>query len=317
MDKKGYEKKGKGLHDAFVKQTLGRIDLAQNFLQTYLPEEIRAEMDLSTLKACKGEYVDPKLRKHFFDLLFEVQRQGEPSFVYILVEHKSYPDKKVAFQLLGYMAKIWQQSMQQGEDKAPLILPILIYNGYQPWEVEPRLQSFLQGGEKLSEAFRRYVPNFAFLTYDYSPGNSTPIQGSPFLKTILTALRAAREKDREEFLKSVTEISIIFQESKGDKSEEKEIFTVVFYYLMHAQQEVTVEEIMEAAGERGEDVKSLADRLYEEGLEEGIEEGIEEGKMQSALRFIARGMPMEEVSQVLGIPEEKILEFQRKTREQR
>ena len=31
MDKKGHEKKGKGLHDAFVKQTLGRIDLAQDF----------------------------------------------------------------------------------------------------------------------------------------------------------------------------------------------------------------------------------------------------------------------------------------------
>jgi len=82
---------------------------------------------------------------------------------------------------------------------------------------------------------------------------------------------------------------------------------------MHAQQEVTVEEIMEAAGERGEDVKSLADRLYEEGLEEGIEEGV----LQSALRLIARGMPVEEASQVLGVPEEKILEFQRETREQR
>ena len=69
---------------------------------------------------------------------------------------------------------------------------------------------------------------------------------------------------------------------------------------MHAPQEVTVEEIMEAAGERGEDVKSLADRLYEEGLEEGIEEGV----LQSALRFIARGMSMEEVPQALGIPEE-------------
>ena len=61
-------------------------------------------------------------------------------------------------------------------------------------------------GKGLHDAFvqQKDVPNFAFLTYDSSPGNSTPIQGSPFLKTILTALRAAREKDREEFLKSVT-----------------------------------------------------------------------------------------------------------------
>ena len=176
-----------------------------------------------------------------------------------------------------------------------------------------------------------YLPDFAFLTYDYSPGNSTPIQGSPFLKSILTAMRAAREKDSEKFLKSVKEITIFLSEWKGNESKEKEIFRVVFFYLMHAQQEVTVEEIMEAAGKRGEDVKSIAEKLYEKGLEEGIEKGIEkgmekgieegmekgieEGILLSALRLMARGMPVEEASQVLGVPVEEILEFMRKSGE--
>ncbi|HRW94072.1 MAG TPA: hypothetical protein P5560_14050, partial [Thermotogota bacterium] len=64
-------------------------------------------------------------------------------------------------------------------------------------------------------------------------------------------------------------------------------------------------------GKRGEDVKSIAEKLYEKGLEEGIEEGI----LLSALRVMARGMPVEEASQVLGVPVEEILEFMRKSGE--
>jgi len=46
-----------------------------------------------------------------------------------------------------------------------------------------------------------------------------------------------------------------------------------------------------------------------------MEKGIEEGILLSALRLMARGMPVEEASQVLGVPVEEILEFMRKSGE--
>jgi len=86
---------------------------------------------------------------------------------------------------------------------------------------------------------------------------------------------------------------------------------MLFYYLLHAQDRISVEDLAQAALERGDRVKSIAEQLLEEGQEIGLEKGMEKGKQEglfeAAVRFLRAGMTAKEVSRVLGISEEKIL----------
>ena len=45
-------------HDKFFKAAFSDIETARGFLQHYLPEEVKKQIDLATLEATQGSYVD-------------------------------------------------------------------------------------------------------------------------------------------------------------------------------------------------------------------------------------------------------------------
>jgi predicted transposase YdaD len=124
-------------HDTFVRHTLGRVPAAVEFLRNYLPPDIVVQLDLTRVTLEETSYVDEQLREHFSDLLYRVGlRAGGEAFVFILLEHKSAPDTRVAIQLLRYLAQTWDRM----PEPLPLIIPVVIYHGEQPWNVGRRLR---------------------------------------------------------------------------------------------------------------------------------------------------------------------------------
>ena len=49
-------------HDAFFKEVLTNKEKSTQFLQQYLPKEIQARVEFSTLAICKESYIHPHLR---------------------------------------------------------------------------------------------------------------------------------------------------------------------------------------------------------------------------------------------------------------
>ena len=84
----------------------------------------------------QGSLVDPALRTHQTDLLLHVKPANAPTLaVFILFEHKSYPDRWVALQMLRYVVAIWQRqhSRQPGTNRLEEIVPVLVYHGSGKW----------------------------------------------------------------------------------------------------------------------------------------------------------------------------------------
>jgi predicted transposase/invertase (TIGR01784 family) len=94
-------------HDQFFKELMTQPGVACAFLRERLPESMTALFKDSEPRLESGSFVDPDLRGQHSDLLFSVDlKNGSPALVYILFEHKSYPDAMVAFQLLRYVIAI-------------------------------------------------------------------------------------------------------------------------------------------------------------------------------------------------------------------
>ena len=82
-------------HDRFFKEIFSRPEVARDFLQNYLPAAVVDQLDMASLELRKDSFVDPDLQQHFSDLLYQVNLEtGEGAFVYVLFEHKSYPDPR-------------------------------------------------------------------------------------------------------------------------------------------------------------------------------------------------------------------------------
>jgi predicted transposase/invertase (TIGR01784 family) len=130
-------------HDRYARQLLTHPERAKDFLNNFLPEVVKAQLDFSTLEIDPTEYVDSTLEEHRTDVLFALRYcNNDPLFVYVLVEHKSYIEARVAFQLLRYMVRIWEKCDKNAP--LPMVLPLVLYHGERSWEVSKQFKDLFQ-----------------------------------------------------------------------------------------------------------------------------------------------------------------------------
>lgn len=113
-------------HDLIFKQFLTHPDTAQDFMQLYLPVELQAVCDFRTLKLEPGSLTEGC--SNVSNVLYSLKTTtGDDS--YILIEHVSTPDKRIAFRLLRYVLNTMQCHLDAGYKKLPLVIPVVFYTG--------------------------------------------------------------------------------------------------------------------------------------------------------------------------------------------
>ena len=106
-------------HDKIVKHTLSNLEYATGFLKNILPVKLAKVLDWPRLALEPGSFLDDNLREYHSDLLYSVtfirsQANSKESKlgVYLLIEHKSEPDRHVHTQVLSYLSSIYKSKGQ-------------------------------------------------------------------------------------------------------------------------------------------------------------------------------------------------------------
>ena len=101
-------------------------NVAADFLNLYLPADVREVIQTDTLEICKDSFIQADLREYFSDLLYRVSIQGRSGYLYLLLEHKSWPPALMALQLLGYIKGIWELHLKQASLPLPVVIPVVL-----------------------------------------------------------------------------------------------------------------------------------------------------------------------------------------------
>ena len=123
-------------HDRFFKHAMSDLAIARAFFAQHLPTEIYQQLDWNSLKLQPGTFINKQLAKHETDVLFSVNFKTDqtPAYLYILVEHQSTVDHKIAWRLVQYTVKIIDQHLKRNKDQTlPLVIPLVFYAGNQPY----------------------------------------------------------------------------------------------------------------------------------------------------------------------------------------
>jgi hypothetical protein len=96
-------------HDSVFRRIFGVPANAASQLRAILPPDLAARLDLTRLAPVPGSFVDEALRWRHSDVLFTAPLDGRDAFVYVLVEHQSSDDPLMAFRVLRYIVRIWDQ----------------------------------------------------------------------------------------------------------------------------------------------------------------------------------------------------------------
>ncbi len=133
-DKKKMPKNHLSPHARYIRSILNNPPVAREFFEKHLPPEIIKAVDFTTLSPQKDSFINDKLRLQVADLLFSVNFNGEPGYLYLLLEHASTPDFSLPYRMLQYILSIIDQHLKKSKDKKlPLVVPLILYTGEKPY----------------------------------------------------------------------------------------------------------------------------------------------------------------------------------------
>ncbi|HWQ34439.1 MAG TPA: Rpn family recombination-promoting nuclease/putative transposase [Blastocatellia bacterium] len=278
-------------HDAYFKSLLGQRRLAAEFLRHYLPKEIVAELRLHTLEEVKDSFISDELHEYFSDLIWRVKRStGAEAYVYLLLEHKSVPEKWTALQLLGYAVKLWEQARESGAERLPLIIPVVLYHGRQPWKISLNFLHLVAGTEP--GAWRRYVPDFEYYLCDLSKYDDDQITGTAELQVGLLLMKYIFSRELDERLE---EIVSRLQGLSGTqlRSQLVPLATYVAATQRDLPPERVEQKLTSALTKMGGSImptllETWIQRGLQQGLQQGLLQGSQEGRQALVLRQLTR-----------------------------
>ena len=119
-------------HDKAFRKSLKNIEIARDFLETYVPQEILSKFNVNLITFSDTSYIDPKLKEHLSDIVYEVTMlDGANGYICFLIEHQTKPLMFMPLKLLHYQVAIMENHLllHPKATHLPIVFPIVFYNG--------------------------------------------------------------------------------------------------------------------------------------------------------------------------------------------
>ena len=293
----------KNPHDSFFKKLFDNEENVRDFLQAYLPKQLSANIDFSSVKIVDTEKENKKHKKYFLDLSVECKIGKTKSKIYIVFEHKSYHDKLTLMQILNYCLTIWESEIENKQEFLTPIVPFVFYHGKQKSKLKHNFHEYF----KPNRALDGYLMDFKFVIFD-----TTEIENNDIIKSINNLYLSASLILMKNIFKDVQELKPILKEIIT--LEDDRVIRLFEYIVVNndIQEEEFIEIVKEIKGDKK--MASLAqrwiDKGFENGVQQGMQTGIQQGIFETAIVMIKDfQIAIDDVVQKLNIKKEELLEY--------
>lgn len=160
-----------GQHDLSYRQFFSHRRMIQDLLREIVGERWVERIDLASGELVKTSFISPKHENRESDVIWKFERLdgAEPIFVYILMEFQSRPDPSMPVRLMTYVGLFYQNLLSSQPvskwRKLPPVIPVVVYNGAEPWNVATDLGSLVGDLDSSAEPYR---PQFRYRLVDES-----------------------------------------------------------------------------------------------------------------------------------------------------
>lgn len=299
-------------HDHFFKIWFGNCDVVRKFLIDHLPHTILKHFNMMTLKLAQV-VLPSRVSMRQADLVLSVlTNEQSPSRAYFLIEHKSYVDAHVPWQLCRYICAIidMHRNRYPKETLYPTIVPLICYHGINP--IHKPLNVFRLFADTSIELKRSICDGFRVLDFGKISDHQYLSNGWTNLgayvhkhirnPNLLTKLDEAGQLLKDAVVNGyVTEVEVMLDYilAKGPDIDAQALQALVIKHV---------------SDQLGEYVMSAADVLIGQGREEGIAQGIAQGMkkgvnkgQQKIIKRLAKsGLGVQFIAQHTGFSPEQI-----------
>ena len=295
-------------HDMLFKAIFSDPTEAAAFLQEHLPAKLSAQLDWSTLQLEEGSYVDEALRHSESDLLFSITHMGlqENISLYLLFDHQSSPDKWMAFRLLKYRCRIWDESFKTEHKPQTLkpILPVVFYQGERGWTYS------IEFADLFPEETRTwsFIPHLTYFLVDQSGIKPEEVKGEIRGRIVQLLMLAAFHEQVRDALLAVAQLWNRIPQTGGINYAH-----VFIQYVLATQDNDKLAEfdamLKARKSDIGDEIVTYAQQLLLEGKNKGKIEGKIEGQLELIEGFLRAGVGWATIVEATGVDQAKFAEL--------
>ena len=286
--------KANNAHCKYFTETFKNVMFAISFVTFALRDTlILPLLDLSKLKLEKRRFFDRNIfRESFADMIYSVPFINDPKRTmkaFILLEHKSYNDILVIFQVAYYTMQILfndfvthlKTSKSVINYRLPLVLPIIIHHGKYPFTGSTELRDLFPNVPE----FLPYLFNLKAILIDL---NRIPLEELPNdpnvwqLNVVLKVMKLVFNGDQRDDIEECFQTILPYI---GQSPEQKEFALLTVRYYWEASNsdpdwfaKMITNNYPEINGDI--DMLTMREQVYEKGRTAGREEGMEKGRKE-------------------------------------
>lgn len=315
------------IHDKSYKDLYSKKEIAVDLLKSLVDKEWTKYLIPENLTLVNKSYITADYEELESDIVYKANLNNTEVYFYILLEFQSTVDYRMPLRLLFYMCEILREHAVNARHKKydknikiPAVIPIVLYNGEEKWEVPKEFRKMIYN----EELFGGNILNFTYDVFDISNDEKFNKENLVISKNVTSAIFLLDQKvDALEFLERIKVIALYFNslsesEIKAIKNWIKN--TVVKELadsaikileadkmeveLMVARNAFILEEMRDKAKEEG---KSEG---IKEGIKEGMKEGIKEGIKEVAIKLLDI-LDDKTISEKTGLDIEKVKELRK------
>ena len=304
------------IHDKSYKDLYSKKEIALDLLRNFVKKDFTKDLKADDLTLVNKSFISSDYEESESDIVYRAKIGDTEAIFYILIEFQSRVDYRMPIRLLFYMCEILREfSKNENHDnnnkgiKIPTVIPIVLYNGSQLWDVPTEFRKMYYNEEK----FQHGVLNFTYDLFDVNNGFTK--EELLKNKNVTSAIFLLDQKiEPKEFLDRVKEIALFFD---GLNDEELKAIKHWIKNTTETRLAEKASQVLEAGKEDVERmvannafiIKEMEDKAKELGERIGEERGKEIGEKIKALEIAKNLLDIlddETIALKTGLPVDEI-----------
>ena len=292
-----------GNQDISHKEFYSHPENVKDLIQGFVALDCVYDFDFTTLERENASFVTKENTERHDDIIWKLRWHDKWVYIYIIIEFQSDVDETLPVRIMSYFSLLYLYLLANKnleywqEKKLPAVLPIVLYNGKDIWNVPKNVESMFKDTHKELE---RFIPKLSYYFIDevHPETNEKDTVFDGLANSVVATMKLQRTASTDNFLEFLNELKEIIKDLDyrnkfvSFMAFMRRFLSVVFDNPAY-EKALTLEEVI---------------RMTKTFRDYDRENDLKEGEYNAIYNFIKKGrITIEEAANDIGVTVEQLL----------
>ena len=282
-----------GKHDISHKEFYSHPENVKDLIQGFVALDCVSDFDFSTLERENASFVTKENTERHDDIIWKLRWSDKWVYVYIIIEFQSDVDETMPARIMSYVSLLYLYLLAnknleyRKEKKLPVVLPIVLYNGQDIWNVPKNVESMFKETHKELD---RFIPKLSYYFIDevHPEANEKDTVLDGLANSVVATMKLQRVASTDKFTEFLNELKEIIK--NPDYRNKFDTFMTFMFRLLENRLDKDEYQNVRDLNEVIKMTYTFIDYEIDNGKKEARKESEKKGKLSAFYSLVKKGI---------------------------